>query len=341
MSDVKSRLYLEDTYRGLTGNSPRLAGLDSTNWMQLTYGSFSSVQEDKMMFSSLYQMVPNEVHQYMGVVRLLHHFRWTWIGLFAANDDNGDRFLRTAVPMLVQNGICYAFILRTAKRTYTEELIDMTLRLLEKYSLIEDRKVSTCFVYGEDPSMPVMRTMLFFAGLSGLPPVGKVWIVTSQWDFCAFSVQRLWDIESFHGTLSFTVHSKQPPGFQALVESIKPHWTRRDGFIQNFWEQAFSCSFDKSDGSVESKKVCTGREQLESLPSPVFEMSMTGHSYNIYNAVYAVAHALHAICKFRSKHNRLAEERMLMFGNVQYWQVIVGHETHLSKSFNFSTTAVE
>uniref|UniRef100_A0A670YRI4 G-protein coupled receptors family 3 profile domain-containing protein n=1 Tax=Pseudonaja textilis TaxID=8673 RepID=A0A670YRI4_PSETE len=42
-------------------------------------------------------------------------------------------------------------------------------------------------------------------------------------------------------------------------------------------------------------KQCTGKENLQNLPTYMFEMSMTGESYNIYNAIYAVAYALHAM----------------------------------------------
>ncbi|XP_054850469.1 vomeronasal type-2 receptor 26-like [Eublepharis macularius] len=51
---------------------------------QLTYGSFSQANGDKTKSPSFYRMVPNEAHQYTGLVLLLQHFRWTWVGLFVA-----------------------------------------------------------------------------------------------------------------------------------------------------------------------------------------------------------------------------------------------------------------
>nr|XP_034956999.1 vomeronasal type-2 receptor 26-like [Zootoca vivipara] len=74
------------------------------------------------------QMVPDETYQHIGVARLLRHFGWTWIGLVAVDDDKGDRFLQAIVPMLSQNGICYAFIVRIPKWNYVDEMVDYGLQ---------------------------------------------------------------------------------------------------------------------------------------------------------------------------------------------------------------------
>ncbi|XP_054849993.1 vomeronasal type-2 receptor 26-like [Eublepharis macularius] len=287
---------------------------------QLSFGSFSSMHGEQMVLSSLYQMVPNETYQYRGVIRLLLHFAWTWIGLVAVDDDNGDRFLQTMLPMLSQNGICYAFTLRTPKRTYVNEATEVLLKTIQKYPVFFKSKANVYFVYGEY-GMLNLRLMLLLASLLSLPRVSKVWILTSHWDFELGSFESLTEIEIFHGALSFTVHSNQPPGFQRFLQEIRPFWAKADGFIQNFWEQAFNCQLKMPSEQEKSNKICTGEEKLESLPGVLFEMSMTGHSYNVYNAAYAVAHALHAMHKFRSKSKTLGEGQRLGLLNIQPWQI--------------------
>ncbi|KAF7235057.1 hypothetical protein EYD10_18093, partial [Varanus komodoensis] len=107
---------------------------------QLTYGSFSPAHGDKTEFPFLYQMVPKESHQYLGVVRLLQHFGWTWIGLLAVDDDYGDKFLQTVVPLLSQNDICYAFIFHFPERSYLDEYAVRLLKVLKNYPVLMEGK---------------------------------------------------------------------------------------------------------------------------------------------------------------------------------------------------------
>uniref|UniRef100_A0ACB8EW52 Uncharacterized protein n=1 Tax=Sphaerodactylus townsendi TaxID=933632 RepID=A0ACB8EW52_9SAUR len=270
----------------------------------------------------------------MGVAQLLHYFKWTWIGLFAVDDDNGEKFLQTVTPLLSQNGICFDFILRTPKRTDTNDLIEQLLSLLEKYPVLVNSTANAYFIYGLSTSMYTLRMLLGMAQQSSLPPLSKVWIVTSQWGFESVSLQRIWDTQIFHGAISFTVHSNQPPGFQNFLQIIKPSKAKGDGFIQDFWEQAFDCSFKHSDESEEIKKPCTGEEKLESLPGTLFEVSMTGQSYNVYNAVYAVAHVLNALDTFQFKSRALVQQREWKFQNLEPWQL-----HHFLRSVPFNNSA--
>ncbi|KAM3821186.1 vomeronasal type-2 receptor 26-like [Vipera latastei] len=288
---------------------------------QLAYGTFSPVHGDKDMFSFLYQMVPNEIHQYTGIIQLLQHFGWIWIGIIAVDDDYGDMFLQRIGPLLFQNNICYAFMIRTPKKAYVDEYTQLISVELRYDQLFMDGKVKVCLIYGAPPSMQNMRMIILLASFFSWPPLGKVWIVTSHWNFGSLSIQRLWDMQSFHGALSFAVHSKEPPGFQEFLQTVRPSWAKEDNFIQNFWEQAFGCPLHISSINEDSKLLCTGDEKLESLPTTLFDMNMSGHSYNIYNAVYIVAHSLHILLKSRSRYGHLMGREQLIFHNLKPWQL--------------------
>uniref|UniRef100_A0ACB8EWW5 Uncharacterized protein n=1 Tax=Sphaerodactylus townsendi TaxID=933632 RepID=A0ACB8EWW5_9SAUR len=96
--------------------------------------------------------------------------------------------------------------------------------------------------------------------------------------------------------------------FREFLQTVKPSWAKGDGFIKGVWEHMFECSFPSSGGPSTFDETCTGEERLETVPATFFEMSMTGHSYSIYNAVYAVAHSLHALytspASYRMKEHR-------------------------------------
>ncbi|XP_033024581.1 vomeronasal type-2 receptor 26-like [Lacerta agilis] len=305
--------------------SPNFKCQNQNNLVAVVGGCISEISADVAIISAIHktpQMVPNEAQQHKGLVQLLQHFRWTWIGLFAVDDDKGNRFLQTIVPMLTQNGICYDFIVNIPKWSYMDEMLDWFFKHKDAYIIVFERKANVFFAYGEPSSFQLLIMMLFLAPFVDLPPLGKVWIITSHWDFASHSIQKIWDLQTFHGSISIKVHSNQPLGFQNFLQMLRPSWAQGNGFIQDFWEQAFSCSLEMSNGQHQERKYCSGGEKLESLPGTLFEMKMTGHSYNVYNAVYAVAHALEAIYKSNSKGRKLGERQELFFQNVQPWQVL-------------------
>nr|XP_028558673.1 vomeronasal type-2 receptor 26-like [Podarcis muralis] len=302
---------------------------------QLTYGSFAPEDAGQSQSTSFYKMVPNEAHQYTGIVELLLHFGWTWVGLLAVDNDSGERFIQTLKPLLSQKGICLAFSKKTPKITYLAEYYDLQSYSIQIYQAMMESKAKVVVFYGETISTTDLKEMVTLGELENVTKtsVGKVWILTAQVDFTALTYQMNWDMQVFHGSLSFAVHSNMVQGFKAFLEVQNPFEANGNGFVKQFWEQAFLCLFPNSNTEEQASGTCTGEEKLEDIPSSGFEMSITGHSYSLYNAVYATAHALHAMFLSRTKYRAAVEGGMQELQKFQPWQL---HPFLRSVSFNNS-----
>ncbi|XP_053216418.1 vomeronasal type-2 receptor 26-like [Podarcis raffonei] len=108
---------------------------------QLTYGSFPPGESDADQFLSFYHMVPNDSHQYMGIISLLKHFGWKWIGLFVLEGDGGENFLQTLEPLLSRHGICSSFTHKIPQVANIDKLSETLDVLLDIYLSLTDDKL--------------------------------------------------------------------------------------------------------------------------------------------------------------------------------------------------------
>ncbi|XP_053217303.1 vomeronasal type-2 receptor 26-like, partial [Podarcis raffonei] len=297
--------------------------LDIYKIPQLTYGSFAPEDPGQSQSTSFYWMVPNEAHQCTGIIELLLHFGWTWVGLLAGDNESGERFVQTLQHLFSQKGICLAFSERTQKTRHFDDYFNMHHHWIRLYQVIMESKAKVVIVYGETKSMLDFRTMVALGEMEDVKktPEGKVWILTAQLDFTALNFQLMWDMEVFHGSLSFAVHSNEVQGFKSFLQLQNPFEANGNGFLREFWEEVFFCLFPGFNTREKASEACTGEEKLEDLPSSGFEMSMTGHSYSLYNAVYAIAHALHAMFLSRTKYRGVMEGGVQELQKLQSWQL--------------------
>ncbi|XP_070810064.1 vomeronasal type-2 receptor 26-like [Pituophis catenifer annectens] len=302
---------------------------------QLTYGSLAQEEFQTSKLSSLYFMVPKEDQQYIGIIQLLYHFKWTWIGIFAVDNNDGEKFLQKMQPLLSENRICSAFIERLSQLAHMEEFQELFQRISIISIHLMNSKVNAVLVYGESLTITWLRSVVFPVDPDSkeIALLGKVWIMTAQIDFILSGYQINWDLQMFHGAISFTVHSTEVVGFKEFLQTINPLSVSRDGFLQDVWEQAFDCSFPKPGLQEMHSRQCTGEMQLEDLPGPLFEMEMTGQSYSIYNAVYSVAHALQDLYMLGFNRKTTTMHRKTDLPNLQAWQL---HSFLQGISFNNS-----
>ncbi|XP_044279479.1 vomeronasal type-2 receptor 26-like [Varanus komodoensis] len=290
---------------------------------QLTYGTFALEDSDMRQVVSFYRVVSNEAYQYMGIIHLLQHFQWRWVGLFVIDDDSGDHFLQAMEPLLSRNGICSAFEARIPRQGRLLAINELNALASKLYLPLMDRKARACVIYGETLTIMWLSTLLTLADreYKGTASAGNVWIMAAQIDFTLMGLIVSWDFQLFHGAISFAIPSEEPLGFLSYLQKITPFGTQGDGFLKEFWEQAFDCSLSNLSMPMTGNEICTGGEKLKNLPKSVFEIHMTGHSYSVYTAVYAIAHALHGMETSRSHHRRVKRYKSVELQNLQPWQL--------------------
>ncbi|XP_063148852.1 vomeronasal type-2 receptor 26-like [Candoia aspera] len=62
---------------------------------QISYGAISHVPEQRHHFPFFYRMTPKEEPPFSAIVKLLLHFRWTWIALLSQDNERGENFKST------------------------------------------------------------------------------------------------------------------------------------------------------------------------------------------------------------------------------------------------------
>ncbi|XP_025031116.1 vomeronasal type-2 receptor 26-like [Python bivittatus] len=268
-------------------------------------------------------MVPNEDNQYVGIIELLQYFKWSWIGIFAVDNNSGEHFLQTIEPLLSEKRMCSAFIQRIPQLARLDKMQEYARLAGDIYMHFTNENVTVFLLYGASLTISWLRSVLFLVDPENTEKITfqKVWIMTSEIDFILTGFQKRLDLELFYGSLSFTPHSKNILAFKDFLHTIKPNTIKEDRFIKDFWEEAFDCFLPDPEKVIGDGNVCTGEENLESLPGSQFEMSMTGHSYSIYNGVYAVAHSLHDLSLFRSKHRTRVGDHVSELPDLQPWQL--------------------
>uniref|UniRef100_A0A8C6VGE2 G-protein coupled receptors family 3 profile domain-containing protein n=1 Tax=Naja naja TaxID=35670 RepID=A0A8C6VGE2_NAJNA len=273
------------------GDNPK-----SSRQMASTFSLFKVPQVSGLHWTQLWsknnRSTSKEFAQYEGLVQLLLHFQWNWVGLMAPEDDDGEHFISSMLPMLKEKEICLAF---TDK--YKFDIDDLTdLKMLHLFKAFSS--VEVIILFGDSHSFATVLVALRCHEELTKKPALKVWILTSHWKVNVIGSQGiLKDIQRFHGALHFRDHMADVPEFSHFLLSLDPLNPQGDTFLPLWWEWVFSCRFHPilRNGNVQGKQ-CTGKENLQNVPTALFETSMTGESYNIHNAIYAVAHALHGGC---------------------------------------------
>lgn len=131
----------------------------------------------------------------------------------------------------------------------------------------------------------------------------RQYLASEAWSTSSNLLQDAVTSKVASGVIGVAIRSESISGFENYLRSLNPSNRPGDGFLKEFWENEFGCSPlsslepDASHRLLQKTSLppCNGTETLEGLQHPFTDTSQLRVTYNVYLAVYAVAHALHSL----------------------------------------------
>ncbi|XP_042329796.1 extracellular calcium-sensing receptor-like [Sceloporus undulatus] len=246
---------------------------------QISYFATGPVTNERSQFPSFFRTIPSNKFQALGLARLVIHFGWTWVGLLATDSEYGEQGIQIVQEEIIKKKVCVAFL----------SLLPLLLDMLRVRNIANTITASQA------------RVIVTFCGLEVQPLFiqlyqqrveGRVWLCSEA--MSQISVFRNpKDMLMLNGSLSISSHKEPVPGLRDFILQLHPTTSSEDIFIQEFWSKVFNCRWNQSSvEEVHGSRYCTGKENLNDINSFV-NMPGFGLAFNVHNAVYAIAHALH------------------------------------------------
>ncbi|XP_053479648.1 extracellular calcium-sensing receptor-like [Ictalurus furcatus] len=289
----------------------------------VSYYATCSCLTDRHQFPSFFRTIPSDAFQVRAIIQILKHFGWTWVGLVYSNDDYGIYAAHSFhQDVQEQLGGCVA---------YSEMLPrDNNRRDVER--IVRVIKTSTAKVVVVISTGAYLFPLMDEVVLKNVTE--KQWIASEAWaTLTVFFTSRL--LPFLGGTLGLAIRRGEIAGLRDFLLNLRPDMQPANNMVRIFWEEMFGCRFDSAGMQTAGKDkimLCTGDEDLSSTNTAYSDTSELRASYNVYKAVYALAHALHDLTQCQDGKGPFNGHSCARISTLQPWQVV-----HYLQRVNFTT----
>ncbi|KAJ8410729.1 hypothetical protein AAFF_G00186860 [Aldrovandia affinis] len=277
---------------GLASSSPTRAVAHTLGPFRIplvSYFATCACLTNKLAFPSFLRTVPSDLFQVRGLVDLVTHFGWRWVGAVGTEDDYSQYGIQAFSEQLRQRGGCLAFY-TTLPKTPSPE------RLRQIADTLESSGAHVVVAFTTEGQLYDLLSEVARRNLTGLQ-----WVASEAW-----VTATLLSAPHFHpvlaGTLGFAFRSGSIPGLGDFLLRIRPSPRPESVFTNMFWEELFGCTLSFRGDEAQTGRgsvlpACTGAEDLSARDSIYTDVSQLRVSYNVHKAVYAIAHALHQLLR--------------------------------------------
>uniref|UniRef100_A0A3P8W2X3 Extracellular calcium-sensing receptor-like n=1 Tax=Cynoglossus semilaevis TaxID=244447 RepID=A0A3P8W2X3_CYNSE len=265
--------------------------------------------------------------QVRAMIQILKHFGWTWAGLLISDDDYGVHAARSFQSDLGPiAGGCLAYT----------EILPWTNDRTELKRIVNVMRKSTArvvIVFAHQAHMLNLMEEVIRQNVTGLQ-----WMASEAWTSAAV-LQAPHLMPYLGGTLGIAIRRGEIPGLKNFLLKIRPDLkynnSNGNNLVNQFWEHTFQCRFSPTPaGWIEDGgALCTGQEVLEDEVAEEFlDVSDLRPEYNVYKAVYALAHALDDMLQCEPGRGPFSGDTCAHLQRLEPWQLL-----HYLQQVNFTT----
>ncbi|XP_053176466.1 extracellular calcium-sensing receptor-like [Scomber japonicus] len=272
----------------------------------ISYFSTCSCFADRIKFPNFFRVIPNDDYQVRAIAQLLVRFNWTWVGLLRWDTDYGRFAMQGLLRELRGTKVCVAY----------QEIIPLFYnrqRVLEVMKVMRSSTAKVVVLFSNEGEMTPFLRDYMTQNITGIQWVAsEAWVTSS-----VFTGSEYYPY--LGGTIGFGIRKGPISRLSDYLLTVNPQMYPNNPLVQELWESLYGCSPSSSSGS--QLPPCSGQEYLLDQHSAYMNTSSPRVAYNVYKAVYAIAHSLHNLLLCQPDQGPFLNNSCAQSNNIQPWQL--------------------
>ncbi|XP_026169463.1 extracellular calcium-sensing receptor-like [Mastacembelus armatus] len=252
----------------------------------ISYFSSCACSADRKKYPNFFRVVPNDDYPVKSIAQLLVHFNWTWVGLLRSDDEYGRFVVQGLLRALEGTKVCVAY----------QEIIPLPYnhkRALQIMQVMRRSTAKVVVVFSAEGEMAPFWRDYMTQNITGIQ-----WVASEAWVTASlFTGSQYYPY--LGGTIGFAIRKGDISKLSEYLKTVNPQMYPNNSLFP----------------------PCTGQEPVLPLHSAYLNMSTLRVSYNVYKAVYAIAHSLHNLLLCQPDSGPFQNNSCAQSSNVHSWQL--------------------
>ncbi|KAL3991803.1 olfactory receptor [Sarotherodon galilaeus] len=252
----------------------------------ISYFSSCACFTDRTKYPTFFRVIPNDDYQVKAIAQLLVRFNWTWVGVVRGDHEYGRFAAQGLMRELQGTSVCVAY----------QEMIPLLYnqqRALKIMQVMRSSLARVVVVFSAEGEMTPFLRDYMKQNITGIQ-----WVASEAWVTASVFTGKEY-YPYLGGTVGFGIRKGYISRLSNYLETVNPQRYPNNMLLP----------------------PCSGQESPLKQHSAYLNTSSPRVAYNVYKAVYAIAHSLHNLLMCQPGSGPFKNQSCAQSDNVLPWQL--------------------